>query len=680
MKVLISGGLKTQNIVDGLEKKFASGGIQFIIVPYIEDIEAIFARGEYYDRALIIEPSWTEEYTDKDTHSIRTRVNNFAQMAERRGTKGLNYVFLSQTEEMADLVYEEILLIEPVSINVVKAPKYSVNFFAGLVSMSFEQFPDSIVYKPKIEIPENTEDIQVTEFEDDENNYESVEIDDISSDLFTDDISHAPGLNDYLNGVDVVIEHTHTEEVPEEQEEIPEDNFESLFDELGNIEVTEDETDNKIEEDLTRESGNIPDFNYEATDNDNYEDILATIQSSQTDEYEDFDDIPIEEDIQVKEDIQTDYSRESGDIPTFESEDDNYSKSLYETTPRESGDIPTFDNKEYENTQEYDRFTIGVNTHDNSTEEDNVFDESYYTSTEDTIEDTREDTKLDISDIGYVKNILDAFANRGNSIVVTGCGGCGTSTVAYNLANTVCSLGYTVLLVDMDTENRAQSFISKSNYDCVELDGANLKQALKSSTGINTYVSIVKPGFRLLTMGLGGDIVPLDKMIEPQKLARFINSAKTNHNFVIYDLPFKDAVGCAGDVTFMSDNLVIVSDCSNWGTTKTLSSIGNIENEDLQDIFYSKGQLMFNRVNNNTKKILGRRVKSITDVPRCMDMKIADLLGEEPLYRFSDMHLCGSLGYIDGIEDCWYNTKQYSDTQEGFNLFTELLIKIVLKN
>ena len=45
-------------------------------------------------------------------------------------------------------------------------------------------------------------------------------------------------------------------------------------------------------------------------------------------------------------------------------------------------------------------------------------------------------------DVNYIKQQLRPFASRGNSIVVTGCGGCGTSTVAYNLANIINQLGY----------------------------------------------------------------------------------------------------------------------------------------------------------------------------------------------------------------------------------------------
>lgn len=686
MRVLISGGLKTQNIVTGLEKKFSSGGIEFIIVPYIDEIESIFSRGEYYDRALIIEPSWTQEYTDRDPMSIRNRINDFAIMAKERGLKGLNYVFLSQSEEMADIVNEEILLIKSVSINVVKAPRYSVNFFASLVSTSFEQFPDNIVYNPIIEVPE---DVEETKVEVPKETYSAEEIDDISRELFDVEESHAPGLNDYSRGVDVVRE---TERVVKQEAEVEEDDtddFQSLFDELENIAIEDDvAVEEEEEEDPFRFSGDLPEFN-----GDSFEESLN------------LEEIDIEEDVSIDNELgnlegiedepfdtpmEFETERESGELPSFE--DEQY---------RTSGELPSFDipvndtldRQEFEDTSEVNTiddslyedntpkkqdFSIGVNKEEDYTSS-TAFDESYYK--EDKQEELEEPVtnRLDMKNLDNVKHILDAFANRGNSIVVTGAGGCGTSTVAYNLANTINNLGYTVLLVDMDTENKTQSFISKDNYNCVEIDGANLMQALKTSAGINTYVSIVKPGFRLLTMGLGGDIVPLEKMIQTQKLNRFINAAKSNHQFVIYDIPFKNAVGCVGDVSFMADNLVIVSDCSSWGLTKTLSHIGNIENEDLQDIFFCKGQLLFNRVRQDTTKLLGKKVKSFNKIPYAMDSKLKDLLGAEPPYRFSDMHVCGGLGVINSLEGYWYESKQYSDTEEGFKVFTEILVKTVLK-
>ena len=154
MRVLIAGGIKTQNIVDGLKSKFTTGGIEFIVVHYIEDIEDIFTRGDYYDRALIIEQCWNKDFGDTDEDNMRARINDFAHLANSRHAKGVNHIFLAQTDEMAEQVYDEILPIKNDSVVVVKAPRYSVNFFASLITCDIEQFPESILYSPSV--PEDT--------------------------------------------------------------------------------------------------------------------------------------------------------------------------------------------------------------------------------------------------------------------------------------------------------------------------------------------------------------------------------------------------------------------------------------------------------------------------------------------------------------------------------------------
>lgn len=281
-------------------------------------------------------------------------------------------------------------------------------------------------------------------------------------------------------------------------------------------------------------------------------------------------------------------------------------------------------------------------------------------------------------DINYIKQQLRPFASRGNSIVVTGCGGCGTSTVAYNLANIINQLGYTVLLVDMDTEGRTQSYISKTNYDSMEPDGANLMSAVNSSNGISAQESIVKQGFHLLTMGLGTDTAPVSELLHKEKISRFVNLAKTSHNFVIYDIPFNSAIGFLSEITYMTDNLVLVADASNWGITKLMLNVCNISLDDMQDTIFSRAQLVFNRYRNLTK-LLGKKVRTGVDITKVVDMKVQELIGEDPGFHFEDIHIAGIINDDPDIENGWFDNVQYSDTPKGQAIFIELLEHIVLK-
>jgi Mrp family chromosome partitioning ATPase len=277
-----------------------------------------------------------------------------------------------------------------------------------------------------------------------------------------------------------------------------------------------------------------------------------------------------------------------------------------------------------------------------------------------------------------VRKELQPFAARGNGIVVTGCGGCGTSTIAFSLANIINQLGFTVLLVDFDTEGRAQNYISKLNYNSMEPDGANLMAAVNSSTNFQSHISVVKRGFHLLTMGLGSDVAPVSEMLQEDRIQRFLNLAKSSSNFIIYDVPFNSAKGFLKDVTYRADNLVLTVDASNWGVTKTMLSVCNIEENDMQDIMFNKAQIVFNRFR-NLNTVFGRKVKTAADIEKEMDHKVIELLGEDPGFHFSDMHIAGVINDDPDFENGWFADVAYSDTKKGQDIFLRLIENIVLK-
>lgn len=664
MKVLLAGGIKTQNIADGLNNKFASGGVDFIVVKYIEDIENIFSRGEYYDRALLVEQCWTNDSQETDERVIRQRINDFANAAASRDIKGINFIFLMQSEHTAAMVHEEILALTGVSVVVVKPPRYSVNFFASLVTCDIEQFPEKLVYKPFKDLDEVVEDKkEVYKVVEDTPDvvFNTEELADISMELFNIEENEAPGLEDYDKGVDVVLEGEQDDYVDDS------DIWEGLFDtEIEDtIEVEDAEDDILIDDEIDTDiSGAIPEFS-RVNQDENQCNIVDSVEEKVYAKSGDIDgDVPeCTDDYNIY--VEEEQLDKSGDVgsPYEESIPEYIDDSLYE---EEASNIKIPVDIEQPEVKE-----VSSKVDD----EELLFEDTIYKDTNINTKDNN--AKFDFSDEN-IKATLDTFASRGNSIAVTGCGGCGTSTVAYQLANTIANAGYTVLLIDMDTHGRAQSYISKDSYNCVETNGANLMQALKSSAGINAYVSIVRPGFRLLTMGLGGDIVPLEKIVQTQKLSRFINLAKTSHNFVIYDIPFNDAVGCAEDVMYMADNIVLVSDASNWGTTKTLLSVCNVESEDMQETLFSKAQILFNRCG-RASKIMGKKVKSTIDIARAMDSKLREILGEDTGYYFKDMQLCNSLDDIQELEEGWYSKVQYTDSDKGYEQFLRLLINIVLR-
>ena len=143
------GGIKSQNIVDAIQKMFVNSGVDFVVEPYIDNVIEMYQRGDYFDRALITEQSWTHDGEDTDASVGRTRLNQFALEIEHRGDD-TSFVFLTREEYTASMVYEEAFSIQEQSLIVVKQPTYTVNFFSFLISADFDKFPEDIVYKPQL--------------------------------------------------------------------------------------------------------------------------------------------------------------------------------------------------------------------------------------------------------------------------------------------------------------------------------------------------------------------------------------------------------------------------------------------------------------------------------------------------------------------------------------------------
>ena len=276
-----------------------------------------------------------------------------------------------------------------------------------------------------------------------------------------------------------------------------------------------------------------------------------------------------------------------------------------------------------------------------------------------------------------LQNELKPFANRGNSIVFTGCGGCGTSILAYSIAKLASVLGFNTLLVDMDTEGRAQDYISRDNYISMNTDGASLMAAINSGASVESNVTKPNPGLSLLTMGIGGDTAPVNDIIHKEKISRFVNAAKSKYHFVIYDIPFKDATSYLSEITYNADNLALVIDASNWGMTKAMINVCNIPSEEMQSTIFNKSQVIFNKYR-GMQEFMGKKIRNMQDVLRITDDKVMELVGEDIGCYFSDMSIVGVINEDPNFEMGWFNTKQYVDTQAGQMMFCNLLRNIVL--
>lgn len=740
MRILLSGGIKTQNIVSGIQKKFKASGDDFIVVEYIDDIEELFGRGEFFDKALVTEQSITKDYSINDEYTIRHRINNFANMMKSKQRK-FNYVFLAQTKEMANMIHEEILPILGESAVVLKEPPYTVPFFVSILVTDSKQLPDGIVYTPELTIVNNNIDDNNSEITGDMN-IESLGSEVKAPDNFDTEVF---GVKDGLGDIGEVFNVDNSIHIDTGVDDIGVP--------IGDIEMPDfdDETDDEPveegEEDFSQadvynpsEKPLLNNKNW-GDQSINLEGITPIHQSGELDDHinenpsmttqdtgyipgfddteENGDEIETQEfmpdDPSVYQSQQEQYIENNQFNGGFEESDQNqmlqgfdtsdYANETYEQDYQNNIDENMYNEQAWFNADDYNQQTeqeqeieqpqvqmqqqtqqpvqtkkgllnkigIGKNNNQQSQLQNNNIQQNPNNS-------AMMNSLIGIGNVtpDSVKNELKPFAARGNSIVVTGCGGCGTSTVAYSLASIVSQLGYTVLLVDMDTEGRTQNYISKENYDSMEPDGANLMSAVNSSNGINTHISVVRHGFHLLTMGIGTDTAPVNELLHKEKISRFVNLAKTSHNFVIYDIPFASAVGYLSEITYMCDNLVLVTDASNWGVTKTMLNVCNIASDDMQDTVFNRAQFVFNRYR-NLYKVLGKKVRTCLDITKVMDQKVAELIGDDPGFHFEDLHIAGIINDDPDIEQGWFEGVQYADTKKGQNIFLELIERIVLK-
>ena len=772
MRILLSGGEKTENILKGVSKKFKSSGDEFMVVNYIDDIDSIFSKGDFFDKALITEQSLTKEYQITDESALRNRINQFAIESANRLRHSETFVFLTQDEKIAMMISEEIMKIEHCSVVVLKKPPYSVQFFVSLIVNDKSQIDQNIVFKPEAvvsavqvsteqETLANSEVMNVMQapqnmdnalFGDElqANNYQFGEsaqpmggfdnnfnggmnngFDTSMGNDFTGDM----GFNNQADNMFDNAQDFNNQPMPDFNNQMGMDNQmnnQPMMDQMGmGGQINNQPMDTQGNVTMNISQFDKSSFDQGVTPNNEGANFIPGFDEDDysggnDDLYNGYNDTT-----GVPSANTADMSGMAGaammgaavtgavaaqSIAGFDDYDNNEYNNQYNNQNQMSnnGAIQGFDdysngneqmqtgyNNQYQmNNQQMQMANNGMNQSDfdsndmamaglaiagamagamannRNNRQNNRQQQQMNNNRQANPNQMRNSFGGRIS-VAKAKEALKPFAARGNSIVVTGCGGCGTSFVSYSLASILSQLGFNTLLIDMDTKGRTQHYISRANYDSMESDGANLMAAVNSSNGITSQLSVVRQGLHLLTMGIGADGASVDELIHKEKLNRFTNLAKTSHNFVIYDIPFGDATNFLSDVTYTSDNIVLVTDASHWGVAKTMLSVCNIASEDMQDVIFKRAQIVFNRYR-NVSKIFGNKVRTATDILKAMDKQVLELIGDDPGFYFESMKISGIINDDPRIEDGWFENVQYSDTKRGQEIFLELIYNIVM--
>ena len=79
------------------------------------------------------------------------------------------------------------------------------------------------------------------------------------------------------------------------------------------------------------------------------------------------------------------------------------------------------------------------------------------------------------------------------------------------------------------------------------------------------------------------------------------------------------------------------------------------------------------------KNILGKVVNNSKDYLKTIDNQIVKLLGILPDYSLEEMDTCGELAYAEHCDNGWYSSGQITNSAEGWNEYTTLLHKILLR-
>lgn len=284
--------------------------------------------------------------------------------------------------------------------------------------------------------------------------------------------------------------------------------------------------------------------------------------------------------------------------------------------------------------------------------------------------------------VNRLNSVMSSYRSRGCSIVFTGPSSSGKTVVSYNIAKLISDMGYNVLIVDFDTKNKGQSYISKQSFDAVhsmDTENPSLMRAINASAANNAinYADIIQPGLHLLTLGLASDAVKIDDLVQKQKIARFSSNVRNSYNFIIYDMPFEAAVGYCEDVSSTADNLIILGDYSTKGFMELMVLMSNIESEEMTETMFMRSRMCLNK-SAGYSIMLGKKLHRVSDIMTELDNKVTEMLGVEAEFLFQDIKQIEPLRFDNRYNDCWLSNKAFIDFPDGKTEYIKLLCNILL--
>lgn len=275
-----------------------------------------------------------------------------------------------------------------------------------------------------------------------------------------------------------------------------------------------------------------------------------------------------------------------------------------------------------------------------------------------------------------IREKLESTAKSGCNIVVTGCCGCGNSTVAYNLAVTLAKLGFKTLIVDFDTIDRSLSYIGSDSYEALGLESMSLESAINQGVRLGSAIRGVRKGLYAIGLGAAVDAYSFDETVKVDNIAKFMSDAKTQFEFVVYDIPLYTSLGKCMTAVSICDRLLLTSGASTSDMMKTITALTNIEDDTLLRMMFTKSTPVFTKVRQGGL-ILGKKTASERDIVKQADAIIKWLAGEDIGVHFSDMNKAVSIKYDEKYDECWYRKPAVSCSKEISNDFLNLISRAI---
>lgn len=275
-----------------------------------------------------------------------------------------------------------------------------------------------------------------------------------------------------------------------------------------------------------------------------------------------------------------------------------------------------------------------------------------------------------------IREKLASTAKSGCNIVVTGCCGCGNSTVAYNLAVVLAKLGFKTLIVDFDTVDRSLSYIGSDSYEALGLESMSLESAINQGVRLGSAIRGVRKGLYAIGLGAAVDAYSFEETVKVENIAKFMSDAKTQFEFVVYDIPLYTSLGKCTTAVSICDRLLLTSGANTSDIMKTITALTNIEDDTLLRMMFTKSTPVFTKMKQGGL-ILGRKTTSEKDIVKHADAIIQWLAGEDIGVHFSDMNKAVSIKYDEKYDECWYRKPAVSCSKEISNDFLNLISRAI---